>query len=193
MRNIKSRKSGKTILIVCEGAKSEPFYFGDLVRTLGLKTVRIIGKKCGSSPLCVVNRAKEISTGKIDLIEKFNEGVDYDEVWCVFNQDQHTTLRDALDKAYGNNFKVALTKPCFEFWYLLHFRKTTKGFEDCDKVIDDLKSQISDYRKGSCPFEELFPNTDTAIENAEFVRKHGGGDPVTNVDELVSILISEQK
>ena len=190
-RKSKFRDSRKTILIVCEGGETEPQYFDNLTRMLGLKSVRIVGKDCGSSPMCVVNKAKELMNDQEDLMQNYGEGDSYDEVWCVIDRDQHTTLKQAIDKARGNKMNVALSVPCFEFWYLLHFRQTTKGFTDCDGVIDDLEAFISDYGKGDCPFEKLSSNTEEAIKNAKHVRKHGGGDPRTDVDKLVILLLNE--
>lgn len=37
--------------------------------------------------------------------------------------------------------------PSIEYWFLLHFAYTTKEFINCDEVVRDLKSHISDYSK----------------------------------------------
>jgi len=82
----------------------------------------------------------------------------------------HKTLAQALNKASGNKLKVALTNPCFEFWYILHFEKYTKAFDTNAKVCQRLKRHIPRYTKGGAEvFEKLFPQIRTAVKNADQV------------------------
>jgi hypothetical protein len=51
------------VLIICEGEKTEPNYFNELIASYGLNTVNVdIDGSCGSSPKSVLERA-------IDLLE----------------------------------------------------------------------------------------------------------------------------
>lgn len=49
--------------------------------------------------------------------------------------------------ARQNNISVFLSNPCFEIWYLLHFRYSTKLYGSNEEVIKELGSYISDYSK----------------------------------------------
>jgi len=82
----------------------------------------------------------------------------------------HKTLAQALNKAWANSLNVALTNPCFEFWYILHFEKYTKAFNTNPKVRQRLKQHIPRYSKGKTDvFEKLFPRIRMAVVNADQV------------------------
>jgi hypothetical protein len=46
----------------------------------------------------------------------------YDEVWCVFDVDEHPKLNEAGQLASARGIELAVSNPCFELWLLLHFR-----------------------------------------------------------------------
>jgi len=102
----------------------------------------------------------------------------FDQIWCVFDHEgcnKHPSLDEAIDKAKAHKLKVALSVPCFEFWYLLHIQLTTRPYTKCTEVIRDLK-QIGDfhqYSKGAgIPIELLIREIETANINAVRVREH---------------------
>lgn len=55
-------------------------------------------------------------------------------------------LRGKLQKEY-KNVTVIINNPCLEFWLLLHFEKTSKLFDTCDKAETQLKKHLKDYEK----------------------------------------------
>ncbi len=188
-RENSKRDARESILIVCEGAKTEPFYFSWLKHIWKIHMVEVEGESCGSAPICVVDKAKGLRQEREIEAKTSDFVVQYDQVWCVFDRDQHVSFNDARKKAKDNKIYVALSKPCFEFWYLLHFVKTTRGFTNCDDLIRYLKKNyIADYKKNDPPMRELLSRLGAAYENAEYVKCHGGGDPCTDVDKLVKIL-----
>ena len=114
------------VLIVCEGEKTEPNYFEELRDAFKLNTanIEICGDECGSSPRNVVDHA----------IKKYRESKDYDRVYCIFDKDQHLTYNEALDKVRqtklpkGHSIYAITSVPCFEIWFLLHYRYSTKSY-----------------------------------------------------------------
>jgi RloB-like protein len=179
-----SREPGKTILIVCEGGKTEPAYFLGLRKRWRLlpAEIKVVGRECGSAPISVVDYALELRSQ-----------TPYDEVWCVFDRDRHTTFERAKRKALDNKLLVALSTPCFEFWYLLHFYYTTRPFKDADEVITALKKCLPNYSKNAAPLDELLPVLCEALDNASKVREYNrtansDGGSLTDVDKLVHVL-----
>ena len=186
------------VLIVCEGEKTEPNYFRALIDDLKLSTanVKIATNTAGSSPRNVVDTARK----------EYKEEKDYDAVYCVFDKDQHHSYNAALDiirreKARGKRgcpMHAITSVPCFEFWLLLHFIYTTKGFDIghgsiCANVIFDLKNHIPGYGKGDTAIYQITrEKISTAISNAKKVERHcqtGGTDtPSTNIYKLVEYL-----
>lgn len=187
-RKAETRTPRETVLIVCEGSKTESIYFNGLSGKLRIPTVavKVCGKECGSAPINVVDYA----------IERCSQ---YDHCWCVMDVEAprpHKTLEQALDMARVNKLRVALTNPCFEFWYVLHFEKIASAFDTNPQVRKRLKRHIPRYDKGKTDvFEKLFPLIRTAVDNAEqvLVDKQCGKDlskhnPSTHVHNLVKLI-----
>ena len=183
------------VLIVCEGAKTEPNYFTELKNAFRLSNanVRICGR--GSDPLSVVDFA----------IETFRREPEFDRVYCVFDRDRHTTYSAAIDKVKrtrlgkGSKIFAIPSVPCFEFWLLLHFTYTTKPFDApagdsvCAGVIKELKKHLPAYRKGQQNiFYKMQDRLDSTITNTrrveQFHQTSGTDNPSTCVHSLVEYL-----
>ncbi|MBF0529721.1 MAG: RloB domain-containing protein [Deltaproteobacteria bacterium] len=111
----KNLKEQLRILIVCEGAKTEPNYF-KAFRTEGpLSALEVIG--LGKNTLSLVKDA--VDRKKQAKVDK----EDFDEVWCVFDRNSfdQENVNLAFDTANKNQIKIAFSNEAFELWYLLHF------------------------------------------------------------------------
>jgi RloB-like protein len=65
----------------------------------------------------------------------------------MFDVDEHPKVPDALELARVNNVNVALSSPCLELWFLIHFEDQTaylsrkdaqtqsKAILGCDKAL----------------------------------------------------------
>jgi len=186
------KKLGKaTVLIVCEGDKTEPYYLAALCRDLRLNTVHVTRSHKGSSPISVFESA----------IERHKQDDGYDQIYCVFDRNGHESFVRAIQAIDGarersrNPIQIQAIRsiPCFEYWILLHFVRTTKQFQDCSAVIAELHKYITNYEKGD---EDLYhrikDKLDTAIQNSEWVSKQqelaGTDDPTTELHVLIAQL-----
>jgi hypothetical protein len=138
------------ILVVCEGKVTEPRYFRELQHAFRNRLVHVEIDKQAGVPLTVVNRALAMDAqAKDDAKANQDDNLKYDEVWCVFDVDEHPNLAKALELAKSEGFEVALSNPCFELWALLHFKDqfervhrhevqhAIKEFlPNCDKELD---------------------------------------------------------
>lgn len=71
----------------------------------------------------------------------------HDQIWCVFDQDEHPQVPEALVLARDHGVRVAFSNPCIELWFALHFQDQTayltrgaaqalaKSFLSCDKNL----------------------------------------------------------
>lgn len=184
------------VLIVCEGDKTEPNYFESLRNKLRLSTVEVAGKGFGSAAISVVDAAIELRSDRKRIARRSPTRVEYDSVWCVFDVEapKDNTLDNAFVKARDNGLKVALSNPCFEYWYLLHFERTSALMPTNDDVMKALKRHYPEYRKNNPESfrQEFDSRTELAITNAQGVlkEKHYGEDlrkcnPSTHVHRLV--------
>lgn len=186
--------TGKTILIVTEGEKTEPNYLKGLRNHLKLQAADIrVVKADGTDALSVVKHAVELR-GQRRREARRGCTVPYDSVWAVFDTERADTnlkLNDALQKATAHKINVALSNPCFEFWVLLHDEYTTAQFTKCENVIRRIKDRhFPDYEKGNVNAEQYLPKIPTAIRNSEQCREYHktagvDGNPSTDVDLLV--------
>lgn len=128
----RSRKQGrrsafrtprKKILIVCEGANTEPQYFKQFANVYRNAIVEVEIAREHGVPLTVVRIATELKNQAIEESKRLVDSyLKYDLVWCVFDVDEHPRLPEALQMASRNGIEVALSNPCFELWLLLHHR-----------------------------------------------------------------------
>lgn len=191
----------ESVLIVCEGAETEPLYFEALRKELRLLTVEIVieGEGCGSAPISVVDRAIFLRQEREIEAKQSAIEVAYDVIWCVMDveaPEPHVSLAAAMNKAKANSLRVALSNPMFEYWYLLHFEKTSAFMQYNRDVMRRLKKHHAKYKKNDPNFfTVIYPRTAQAIENSKTVlrEKHCGDDlrscnPSTHVHRVVEQL-----
>ena len=51
---------------------------------------------------------------------------EYDQVWAVFDRDEHPRFKDALMRCRQQGVHVAWSNPCFELWLILHEQEYNK-------------------------------------------------------------------
>ena len=197
------REKNKRYLIVCEGTKTEPQYFAELLQDLRIPKDWVrIAPNDGSSPDRIVKHALQL------YADDAASGDPYDAVYCVFDRDDHPTFDEAVQrtKRLKNARKpkplIAITSiPCFEVWLLLHFGYTTQPFHAAgkksvgDQVVAKLKKVqgFKNYAKGQKGvYKQLKDKLQTALQSAEKLRQHcaatNSSNPATDIDDLVSIL-----
>ncbi len=129
------------VYIVGEGI-TEQFYFSHLKRLKKYNYVvkpRFFGKTSISE---IQKSVEKLLLGGVTVI-------------CVFDADvsaREATEKENLNKfrrKYANNKQVFLCDsfPSIEFWFLLHFVKTTRNFHSADEVLVALKQYMPDFMK----------------------------------------------
>lgn len=168
-RRLPSRTVSKSILIVCEDSKSSCDYFEKFRKELKLSSVHVevCGKECGSAPTSVVDFAKQKKESQTSPIRD-----EYDNVFCVVDVDEHPpkTLKKAIQKARDNDLTLIISNPCFEYWYILHFKYTGTAYTNRPKLYQELSIHLGcegRYDKAKCYFDKIYRHTDTAIKNAK--------------------------
>lgn len=192
------REPYDVVLIVCEGAKSEPAYFRGLRSAYRLSNANIfVTPADGSDPMSIVKFAED---------NRERSPNEFDRVFCVFDRNGHTNYDEALariansDAGRRGKLQAITSWPCFEIWVLLHFRYSTAPFSrtasksSCDSAIAELLEFFPAYTKGrQTVFEELADRMSTAIGHAKRLQAHNAGcgsmNPSTRIHDLVEYLI----
>ena len=183
------------MLIFCEGEKTEPLYFRDLVAhyRLSMANVRIVGN--GTDPQTVVKRAKKLRSQEIRNREM------YDRVYCVFDRDEHTTFDSACEEATASGITPIRSWPCFEFWLELHFGYSRKPYTKSHRMsaaqhcVKTIQQRLPGYTKGTAGvFGQLMSSLEQAKSNAARAltdaKKTKELNPSTEVHLLVEYLQS---
>lgn len=203
-RRAAQRAPYKRMLIVCEGEKTEPHYFGEIRQEHRLATanVQVWPSALGTQPLQVVEYAELLfREGDIDkgILPK-----SFDHVCAVFDRDDHDTYHQALARADALNgklkndsgehipFQAIASVPCFELWLLLHFEDVQAPIHR-DEVYARLKGHLAGYDKGQPGYwaatqERLDQAVARAGTRAAATTPYDGNEPYTGVHQLVSLL-----
>ena len=194
-----SKEPRKSILIVCEGIKTEPIYFNSLRKNLQLSMVevKVVGE--GAAPITVVDRAIELRQERKHLAKRSLTKAAYDVVYCVIDVEapKAESLSRAANKATDNKLEVILSNPCFEYWYILHFRKTSAPFNTSQDAKSALKQEHRAYCESDTTiFDVVYPKTADAIKHSKEVLNEQHNDtedlsdcnPSTHVHKIVEYL-----
>lgn len=203
-RKQNQRTSHDRILIVCEGAKTEPNYFNEIRQSYRLPTANVVVQAggLGTAPLQVVQYAKKLFE-KGDSNRRIQPRA-FEQVFAVFDRDDHDSYFDALalaeswdgrlrnDAKQSIRFQAIASVPSFELWLLLHFEEVHAPLHR-DQVLAHLCRHLPGYTKGA---SQAFANTRERLENAidrakVLAGQHAATDapePYTAVGELVDLL-----
>lgn len=176
--------------VLTEGERTEPDYLFVWVRRNAGVHLDIADR--GMTPDALVRRAKEHLKGQ----PRRRAARDFDEIWCVFDTDEHENLPQAIEEARRSGVKVAVSNPCFELWLVLHRREQTAYIDrrDVQRLSNEL-GLSDDKRIPNAARNTLVEAFPTAKERAQALdRRHAGNDsparenPSTDVWRLVDQL-----
>lgn len=154
------KKSAYTILIICEGQNTEPQFFRTIrdciidgeydlgienckieirpeprveqepesnIRKRKKRTLRIVEEE-PDEDIKGVPPLKWVQAGRRELEEDT-----FNEVWTVFDNDNHPARKEAFDLAnesvHEKYVRIAYSSISFEYYLLLHFERIYKAFE----------------------------------------------------------------
>lgn len=197
-----TRKVNRRIFIICEGEKTEPDYFAEIIdeRPIPGDIISIIIERTKK------NTCRELVEHGTRLKE-----TPRDQVWVVVDKDGYTKHPESFDKARSCGIKIAFSSISFEFWILLHFEYTSKCFTNSDKVISYINKKnffAPEKFKKNLPklygrFLKLNSRTETAIKNAKLLataQQNGNPgkpiyslNPYTDVHTLIKAIRDVQK
>lgn len=185
-RYTKTKKFKPAIAVIGEGI-TEQIYFAQLKQYEEINFTLKPALPKHSSIKSIVDKA-------IELIEK-----EYDHVFCVFDLDEvnrNPVIRkeyERLKRDYANDrISFIENNPCMEFWFLLHYRRTNRQFENYNQLEKTLKQHIPDYEKtkkyltAKNIYAFLKEHQSTAKENAEHGMAHAA--PTSSKSEVHHIL-----
>jgi hypothetical protein len=129
-RSVSRTAVRRQILVFVEGARADEEYIVYWHRRHRTNVSVTIAEEHGA-PMTLVNLALK---AKRDAArdERLRRGAAWDEIWCVFDADEHPDLREAITKADADGVSVAVSDPCIELWFVLHFEEQTEHIGAAD-------------------------------------------------------------
>lgn len=182
-RRASLREPRPRLLVVCEGRRTEPEYLRGVVVSLRSSAVEVVIHHERGGPKKVVEMAKRARASAAALAKRQDDPfLAYDEVWCVFDRDEHPHFNAAIDMAQANGLQLAVSNPCFELWLLLHFRESPGARHRDELALLLRRDHVPSYDKG-VQFGELAAGVKHAITRAERLAQEAarlGEDPHKN-------------
>lgn len=191
----KQREFKDKILILCEGLTEKNYFTAmkedlRLPKTIGVDIFQSNKVDCKGVVEEAIKKAKK-------------EGVEV--VFVVFDHDNQAKRDEAFKLAKTKNITVIFSSICFEGWYLLHYKNSTKAFASEAELEKELKkcAGMENYEKNNFKHYSILKDKITlAKSHAEksrltVIQNNDGVEvfnlnPFTNVDELV-IYLENQK
>ena len=111
-----SREPKRRFVLFCEGLNTEPAYFGAIGRNCVNALIEV--KRGVGVPMTIAKKAVERKRRRTR-----NSFEEKDEVWAVFDRDNHPNFNGAVSMCEANGLGVASSNPCFDLWLVLHERE----------------------------------------------------------------------
>lgn len=110
-------------LVFTEGEKTEPQYLTHWRRRFRDQVIVEIDSFHGT-PRSLVDRAVERKKQEVRNAKR-GRGDPFDQIWVVFDTDEHPDICEAERLAAEHGIGVARSNPCIELWFQLHFEDQT--------------------------------------------------------------------
>ncbi len=116
-RRVAFKEQRSVISIHTEGRITEPEY----LNIMAGPSVSLDFGTTGATPLALVQQARR------DARKNRRAHADdrVDEIWCVFDRDEHPHVEQALHEARDSGIRTAFSNSCFELWLVLHVEAQT--------------------------------------------------------------------
>lgn len=188
-RGAPKRQPRKRLLVLCEGKVTEPKYLNAFKREHRSQLVEVeVVPECGV-PKSLVEQAVDRKKRAEKEARRYSDPYrKYDEVWCVFDVDNHPNLLEAKQQARDNGLDLAISNPCFELWILLHFRDQ-RAHQERGPIQTAVREHLQGFVK-EVPYDRVQPYYEEAVARAsalmEWQVQQGrpDGNPSTAVHNL---------
>lgn len=168
-RNLKIRKTKPIILIIAEGKNvTETNYFKSFQSQYANFNIRLLSVGHETDPKNMLEKIEEYWQ-KQELSAE-NGDVAFVVLDLDCDEKKANLIKRLASKSVNSRFIVS--NPCFEVWFLLHYKYSTHSYLTGSELISDLKAFIPDYDKTMDVSSLLYSNIDIAILNAYKLKNH---------------------
>ncbi|WP_431358441.1 RloB family protein [Sphingomonas echinoides] len=176
MRSLKSlqratptRTPKSKFIIYSEGKNTEPHYFKAVRRDLLGALVEIEIIDAAGVPITIADKACQRAKALKRSRGKRSSFEDGDQVWAVFDRDEHPRVSEAMNLCHKGSVNVAFSDPCFELWLILHYNDFDR-MDDRHQVQSAFAKLCHEYdakSNKSADFSKIMSNVEAAEQRAE--------------------------
>jgi hypothetical protein len=164
-RGAPKREPRRRLLVLCEGKITEPKYLQAFRHEHRSQLVDVeVVPECGVPKSLVELAVERKKQAEKEARRQGDPYLKYDEVWCVFDVDEHPNLPEALQQANDNGLKLAVSNPCFELWILLHFQDQ-RAHQERGWIQEKCRDHLPEFIK-EVPYQKVQPNYEQAVARA---------------------------
>ena len=145
----------------------------------------------GTSPENVLRSAKEK--------QKLFKDKGTVQIYCLFDKDDcdDEKFKKVIQQCKKAGFVDAIYVPCYEYWLLLHLKKTNQPFKDAQECCETFRAEynkkfqtqytVKQLKAKTDIFNDLKNNLDSAIANADNLGLEEAGYPYTNMHQVIRL------
>ena len=194
-RNRHKREPKRKFILFCEGEKTEIEYF-EAIRRVCSSTLIAVGTHGGVGvPYTIAEKAVERAKA-LGLAPKSRRKKDSyeerDQVWAIFDRDEHPRFKEAVMKCEEQNIGVGRSNPCFELWLILHEQDYDKPNDRhaMQKALAKLRPEYKLNGAKTPDCADLVKRVEEAEQRGErgLQNRESGGDPYGNPSTTVGRL-----
>lgn len=148
------------------------------------------------APMSLVERAVVLVEQRERALRRKRDEPPFDEIWCVFDRDEHPYVAEALSVAERHEIGVAFSNPCFELWLVLHAADLRRHTER--HAVQSMSATLG-FTIGKGLHPDAWPTLKASWESAaqraiDLDAMHAGNDsppgtnPSTSVAQVVRSL-----
>ncbi|MDR3749992.1 MAG: RloB family protein [Terracidiphilus sp.] len=185
-RDAASLRDDRQFFVACDDTYAPKQYFSFFrLSRVHIEVVPTVSGTCAAED--VLKRLQEFS-------QKFDPAED-DELWMLLDTDHYTKGRHlksfiaTVKKAKQQNVNIALSKPCFELWLLLHHENEAAvgSLSNARDVAEALRAKLGQYDKTKLKRENYpLKTVPDAVKRAERLDESvlGGDIPQQNTSRV---------
>lgn len=192
-RRISRRQPNRRIVhLLTEGRRTEVEYFAKWASDVRDR-VTITFDHFHGAPMSLVERAVALAGDRRRLRRRANADPLFDEIWCVFDRDEHPYADEAIALAQRNEIGVAFSNPCFELWFVLHALDLRRHTER--QTVQKMSAQLA-FTSGKSLTPEAWDklrlttnDAETRSESLDEMHHANGSAPMSNPSTSVRHLV----
>lgn len=192
-RKVDVKDRNPRLVLVMEGSNTEPEYFDELSRRNTHVLIDLDLLPGSGVPATITRIALDVR--KKQKTKKYvSTNGDRDQVWAVFDRDDHPLVKESIMSCEANDINVAFSNPCFELWLILHVQDYDK-----DEHRSDTQDKCAEVCKGYNKSKRKLPDLSKLIDFVEDAEKRAdsmqtrrdkdaGEAPITTVQRLSRVI-----